>query len=56
MVLEVSEEENRLVQVVREQKTEFCCIHLRVYVQHNKLIRVELDRVVESKALSLVNN
>jgi len=56
MVLEVSEEEAKLVGITREQKMEFGRIILVVYFQHDKMIRVEVDRVVESKGLSLINN
>ncbi len=56
MDVEITQEEANLIGLIRGIKVDFGRIGLTVYIQHGKMIRVEYDRVVESKTLSTVNN
>lgn len=48
---ELTPEEQRLIEIVRDMKVEFGRIGLTIYIQHGKLIRVELEKAIESKAI-----
>lgn len=44
-------EEDKLLKVIRDLKVEYGRILLTVYFQNGKLIRVEAEKVIESKAI-----
>ena len=51
-LIEVTPEEQQLLDVIRDLKVDFGRIPMTIYIQHGKLIRVELEIVVQSKTFT----
>ena len=52
ITVEVTPGEWQLIEVIRDLKVDFGRIPMTIYIQHGKLIRVELEIVVKSKIIT----
>ena len=47
--MNLTPEEVHLIQVLRDEKPEFGEIHFVAYYRHDRAVRIEVERVIESK-------
>lgn len=51
--MELTKEEQKLIEVIRDSKIEFGQIPIVLYYRHYKLVRVEIEKIVVSKAIKV---
>ena len=49
--MNLTPEEVHLIQVLRDEKPKFGEIHFVAYYRHGRVVRIAIERVIESKAI-----